>query len=319
MADETTDIANTNADRTKSELEISGINITPEGADVRANASAVPPARQQSKGNGKAEGDLPRIRTYAADMNAAIQKRGATLSSIVSAEKSAEEKRPRAAQEPEKKRTLLLGIAALVLILVGAGAVGTTIFLGQRAAEEEVRVASIISPNRVVRASLDGEAPLERTLGDIRRDTSLSLGEVMRIDVMHRGVPAAPGDILSALGLPEALRREVTAVMVGVHAFDRNQPFLILSVSAYDRSFGALLAGESEMGRNLGTFFAPTGASGLPPILSFSDTILQNIDVRRSQSAWPILYGYPTRNIVVITTNEFTLREILSRLASMRP
>lgn len=318
MADDKADNTNISTKGNGDDLASSGIAITPQRTG-RLRGASLAPASEKKSGTATSSGDLPRIRTYAADMNDAIKKRGATLSSIVSAEKDSEKKAPPPTSRKEQRRTLLIGFISFVLVLIGGGAVTVTMFLDQRAVEEEIRTSSIISPNHILRVQLEGGRPLAESLGETRRDASISLGEIVRIDITNLGSLASPNEILTALGVPEVLRREVTDVMVGVHAFDRNQPFIILSVSAYDRSFNALLTWESEMARAFGSFFAPIGAQGLPPILSFSDGILQNIDVRRSQSAWPIIYGYPSRQVLIITTNEFTLREILSRFASMRP
>lgn len=309
MADDPIKVDNKDTEET---LAASGITIDRQ-QEMSVESSST---SKQEKG----ENDLPRIRTYAADMNAAIEKRGATLASIVSEEKAAAEKKPKAAvPQKEKRRTLILFIATFVLLFVGTGAIVTTIFLNQRQEAEDIRKTSIISPNNVTRVELQGGVPLAETLATIRTDANLSLGEMLRVDVMNAGRFATPQEILSALNVPESLRREVTDVMVGVHAFDRNQPFIIMSVSAYDRSFSAFLSWESEVGRAFDDFFAPLGARGNPPFLSFSDVIVQNIDIRKSQTEWPVLYGYATRSVLIITTNEFTLREILSRLASVRP
>ena len=108
--------------------------------------------------------------------------------------------------------------------------------------------------------------------------------------------------------------REVTAAMVGLHAFDRNQPFVLLEVTTYDRSFNALLEEERDLARALGFFFAPTPvlndgnivSASQAPNLEFRDQIIRNADVRVSQSEWPILYAYLNRTLLIVTTNEFT-------------
>ena len=67
----------------------------------------------------------------------------------------------------------------------------------------------------------------------------------------------------------------------------------------------------------LGDFFAPLGKrADDAPSLTFKDTIVQNLDVRASQGEWPILYTFPEQHLVIITTNEFTFREIITRLGA---
>ncbi len=55
---------------------------------------------------------------------------------------------------------------------------------------------------------------------------------------------------------------------------------------------------------------------GIPPTLSFTDTVLQNLDTRESQSSWPVIYAFPTQGLLIFTTNEYTLREIMTRLGN---
>jgi len=289
-------------------FERAGIDIDPQNK-----------AQSEVQSKREAEGDaLPRLRTYSADMNDAIKKRGATLSSIISAEKTSADKKPRASTTPSTKgKNIALIAGTLALLVLGSSALIFTFFITEKNANDQETKVSIISPNKVLRVPYS--STLTTDLGEIRKGTNVTLGEVLRLDIYSGQVLTSHAEVLESLRIPEALRREITDVMIGIHSFDRNQPFIILSVSAYDRSFNALLEWEDEIARSLGSFFAPLGEAGNPPIVSFSDSVVQNIDVRKSQPGWPILYGYVTRNVLVITTNEFTLREILSRFSSVRP
>jgi len=297
-----------NERETQETFERAGIDIDPQNK---------PQGGVQSKR--ESEGDaLPRLRTYSADMNDAIKKRGATLSSIISAEKTSADKKPRVSTTPSPKgKNVALIVGTFALLVLGSSALIFTFFITEKNANEQEARVSVISPNKVLRVPYS--STLTTDLGEIRKNTDVTLGEMLRLDIYEGQVFASHNQILEALRIPEALRRETKDVMLGIHSFDRNQPFIILSVSAYDRSFNALLEWEDEIARSLGSFFAPLGETGNPPIVSFSDGVVQNIDIRKSQSGWPILYGYVTRNVLVITTNEFTLREILSRFSSVRP
>ena len=76
-----------------------------------------------------------------------------------------------------------------------------------------------------------------------------------------------------------------------------------------------MLVWEGGMAETLGDFFKPVNATGRPPELHFTDGIFKNIDVRSSERTWPIVYAFPERDLLIITTNENTLTEILTRLA----
>lgn len=269
----------------------------------------------------KIDSGLPRIRTYSADMSAAIRSRGETLSSIVSSEKNAMRAKPlvnKTKDEQARLKKILVWVGGALLILAGIGSVAGVIVVMQGNDEQTLEVSSIIFPNKTVQIPLSENTPLVPALARIRSEHELLLGEVLRVDVIENQTVLAGAALADALGLPSALVRETREVMVGVHAFDRNQPFIILSVAAFDRSFNAMLEWEPDMARDLGAFFAPTNAPSSVPPLSFSDAVSENLDVRRSQSSWPIIYAYPERNLLVITTNEYTLREVLTRLGSAR-
>lgn len=286
----------------------------PQGPEKNTPSPARDTQKKPRASNNSA-GVLPRIRTYAQDMNSVIQARGETLSSIVNAEKTNPKEKPK----PEKKkgdqgkRTLILA-SAFALFILGIGAVvGVTFFVNQKGNEVPELSPGIIFANRTT--TIDNGDTVIADLTALRQNTNMSLGEILRVVVTEGEFEAPPTAVAQSLNLPPLLVREVIDVMVGVHAFDRNQPFIVLEVRTFDRSFNALLDTERSLGESLEGFFAPLGATGDAPKLIFRDTIINNIDTRRSQDAWPIIYAYPSRNTLVITTNEFTLREIITRLS----
>lgn len=260
---------------------------------------------------------LPRIRTYAADMSKVIKARGETLASIVNKEQTQPEKRTPTATASFSPRRIAIVIGIAVLLIAGIGVlIGVFVFSPRDSVE--IQSSGIIFANEVFTLSANSDGLLVDQLATIRRDQNLVLGEVMRVDVEEGNTLITGGALAARLGVPDALAREVVDAMIGIHAFDRNQPFIILRIATYDRSFGAMLAWERSMGRDLAGFFAPTNASGSAPLLSFTDEIAQNLDVRRSDADWPVLYTFPEQGLLIITTNEFTLREIMTRLSSSR-
>lgn len=262
---------------------------------------------------------LPRLRTYAADLSEEIRERGATLSSIVTAEQA---KIPQETADLERnregRRTIVVATLALTLIILGVASV-TAAIVFRKKSEPILVTMSIIFPNKTVTVDTV-KGPLVPQLTSLRENENPSLGEIEQMNILADGIPLLPQNLASALGVPEAVAREVTAGMVGIHAFERNQPFIIFRIAAYDRAFNAALKGESNMARALGTFFAPRGQVPLggPPTLIFTDAVVENLDVRKSQDAWPIMYTFPSQGLMIITTNEYTLREVLTRLGVNR-
>jgi hypothetical protein len=265
---------------------------------------------------------VPRIRTYAADMSRAIRLRGETLSSIVGAEQEAREKAEKPEANKVSRKTLALLAAAVGLPILGIVVVAAALIITAPEGASAPFPAGIIFSNSTKSIEVPLESSLAEVLARERADADLLLGDVERFVVTEGEVPLSPQSLASRLGFPEAVAREVTGAMVGIHAFDRNQPFAILQVAAYDRAFNALLEWESEAARDLGPFFAPTNAPPTAPRLVFTDRVYRNLDVRQGapsdegSASWPILYTFPSRSLLIVTTNEFTLREITTRLGN---
>jgi hypothetical protein len=279
--------------------------------------SAPPSSREKNSLEGAPSAlELPRIRTYAGDMSVAIKKRGETLASIVNKEHTAPKKTVEQGATPGTLRGTLVAIISAVLVLAGIGTLLGVFLFKPPVPGGAQGTPSIIFANETYYLPLEGGASLSGQLDTTRAREDLLLGELMRIVPTDGGVALSPSELAKRLGAPDALAREVTSAMIGIHAFEQNQPFIIFTVSAYDRSFAALLAWEKDMARTLSPFFAPKNVVGATPTLSFSDAIIRNLDVRQSGSAWPVLYAFPSQNTIIITTNEFTLREVLTRLNS---
>lgn len=285
----------------------------------KISSPVVPKAEPPKVKQPIAQSGIPRIRTYASDMSKVIRSRGETLSSIVAAQQESQPREQTPTRPPLSRRTIFVLGGALLFVVLGIVLVGTVMVLTRTDEEAPSVSQSIIFPNKTVSVSILPEDELSEVLAVERTQATLSLGEIERIIVTQNGVALPPQELALRLGLPSALAREISDLMVGVHSFDRNQPFFILEVVTYDRSFNALLTWERDMGRSLGDFFRPVSTTSAAPNTVFTDEIIRNNDVRKSQALWPLLYTFPTRTTIIITTNEFTLREVITRLGSQNP
>jgi hypothetical protein len=248
-------------------------------------------------------------------MSEEIRKRGATLSTIVGAEREREAERKAHVDErlTTTRRRLLLVLGAIILMFIGVGVVAGVIILTKKQGPITVET-SIVPENKKALIEV-GKNELIQNLAKERTAANLTLGEIERF-VATDGVGELTSEaLLTKLGAPSELARNSDRVMIGIHAFDRNQPFIIIETRYYDLAFGAMLAWEPKMGKSLGLFFTPVTATTFPPELHFTDGVYKNIDVRKSEATWPILYAFPAENLLVITTNVNTLSEILTRLS----
>jgi hypothetical protein len=136
--------------------------------------------------------------------------------------------------------------------------------------------------------------------------------------------------------MPQELLRTFTAdYMLGLHSYDGNQPFLIFQVDSSQQAYSGMLKWEPRLQSDLSPLFtrAPrpetpqelassTPATTTPEVVStgFVDVVLENFDARaiRDQNGdILLLWTFLDPHTLIITTNQYTLREVLSRRASL--
>lgn len=157
--------------------------------------------------------------------------------------------------------------------------------------------------------------------------------------------PEIPGALLRAI--------QPDAFLLGVHSFDSNQVFLLLEAESYEGAYAAMLSWERTMQKDLSPLFTrpisptlsvedtpiasatasttATTTSGLaatstasstesappPPQEGFVDKIVENHDARVIESPSGeivLLWTFLNRKVLLITTNDATVRELVSRL-----
>ena len=192
---------------------------------------------------------------------------------------------------------------------------------------------------------------LMQTLNEAKKTTQVSLGLIARLypgipsaDGQSQIPILVDGQaFLSTLApnIPEGLLRTIDTkqYLLGIHSFDENQSFLILKVDAYEQAYSGMLAWERTMRIELSPLFTrnisprietthvtpalvATSSTSTPPTppppapVGFVDRIVENHDARVIQNEWGdllLLWTFLDRTTIVITTNEHTLREIISR------
>jgi hypothetical protein len=198
-----------------------------------------------------------------------------------------------------------------------------------------------------------GEQPSDilKDLNTSKTGVSLALGLISQLLVEQSSTTPSGGSVLAPLSAPTFLADIAPDVpqnllltlepqyLLGAHVYDGNQAFLIMSVGSYEQAFSAMLAWEPTMQTDLAPLFTYTpntlvsGNSGsasstsasstlagqAPQFLQtgFVDDIVENHDarvVKDSSGNILLLWTFLDRNTIVITTNDATLREIISRL-----
>jgi hypothetical protein len=140
-------------------------------------------------------------------------------------------------------------------------------------------------------------------------------GEVIDAETFARRLPSTMQSWLSASFYKE--------FAFGYHILGTPEPFIIFKTSSYENGFAGMLKWESTLKDDIAKLrLSPSTAviSTSTPLV-FQDVIISNKDVRvlRDSRGIPIvMYSLPDQQTIVIATNETTLKEIFSRLATSK-
>ena len=153
--------------------------------------------------------------------------------------------------------------------------------------------------------------------------SSNTLEEIDPQTLLQLLAPDVPQELLLALN-PQYL--------LGVHVYDGNQPFFMFDVNSYEQAYAGMLAWEPTLQQDLSPLFDYTPTVHIPEQnvatttndanqqitpTGFADSIVENHDARvieNSTGDISLLWTFIDRNTLVITTNDATLREVISRL-----
>lgn len=234
-----------------------------------------------------------------------------------------------------------LGILAVTYLRIAPvvpapGAAAPIIFVDQR---KEITVQPGETRNTLMR-SLDATAKTETLpLGLVE---ALTLTAASTTPGASRPLTARAFFFILAPQAPDRLVRVLQPeFLLGLHAQGGNHPFLIFKTDEFEVAFAGMLEWESTMQNDLSPLFpkppeAPAPGSvtasgsaqtipSTPRILNtpFVDAILSNHDARvirlpaqagNAQGELALLWSFADRDTLVITTNQGTLAEIISRL-----
>lgn len=141
-------------------------------------------------------------------------------------------------------------------------------------------------------------------------------------------IPANEFISLLETHIPDQLKRGLLEdMMYGIHSYNNTQPFLILKTENYQTAYSGMLSWEEYMYMDFNDFFITTEKKFLPndgipsTLQKFEDLVVKNKDVRvlrDTQNKIFLMYSILDKNIIVITTDENTFGEIISRFSNTR-
>lgn len=328
--------------------------LTVQGATLPVPAKPAAPQTPTPPAPPKEKATVRSIETYQGDIESLVQKNNVSVLSIASAEAARRGNEALSTEQevdPEARSILfkkILMVAAGVLLLFGA--VAALVFVFKPTASVIIKKdppAPFINVDETrsftVPAKLLDHASAINAFEGQREKVALSLGLIARIHLLlpaetpgEKGLPISAQQMLTMLGpnVPDTLARAIDPqeYLFGIHSFDSNQPFLILKTASYEQAFSGMLEWEYKMKQDISPLFlrtpplrlidrtvATSSATSTPTFVQtgFVDRIVENHDARVIENEAKdilLLWTFINRNVIVITTNEVTLREIVSRL-----
>lgn len=305
----------------------------------------------------KPSNELKRIRTFQGDVEEMMQRNKVSKASIALAENEKRVERetldsPSASViTPDASKvfkissplalaphwnTRLITLVVVGIVIVGGMGIGAFLFFRnneeptstdqqtQIPQSAAISLAGGESRAGVLKAIVDNIAALSVPQNQLRI-IPMTLGAltITTEELFLKLETSAPTPLTRALGATPTL---------GVHGFRGGQPFLLFSVSSYDHAFAGMLAWEKNMLRDIGPIFgvvpreilgkvSSTTSEALGNRIAIKDVILRNKDARAAfdpQGKIVFLYSFIDKQTLVVTTNEDTLKLLISKAGGGR-
>jgi hypothetical protein len=168
-------------------------------------------------------------------------------------------------------------------------------------------------------------------LAQMREKLTATLGSFTLIQMTLRPYDAVTGQYSTryatlqdvANTMKPHMPRALTSIlkpdfMLALHTTEETAPMLLLTGDTYDTSLAGMLAWESAMANDLAPFFPSRGATITGGASQqFDDLSVDNIDariLRAPNKKVRIVYAILEKNIIAVTNNIYTLKEIANRV-----
>ncbi len=301
---------------------------TPQTRNQTLNQIIERGAQRETGGGAGGTGSSRVVRTYEGDLALIMREKKGSVIKIALAEHRKRETEGERAMAAPKKNSIFL-FSSLMAIVLSVALLGFVYF----AKEDEngaatIKVESLIfaEKQKAVDASGFSQAKLIAAVKAELGETTLRLDTIENIYFIE-GAGAAKEKMpterfFGILGtrVPAVLLRSLKEnFMFGIHAFNGNQPFLILKTDFYENAFLGLLKWESSLASDLLPVFGTKITSENRYLLEkdFQDVTIKNIDARAltdEGGKTVLIYTIPNKETIIIGTAEDTLNEVIGRL-----
>jgi len=273
------------------------------------------------------------IRTYQTDAARSVQENKTSLVRMVIAEQGKRDVQLRELSPRSSKNIVLLSLSVILLI---AGVLLATFFFVKTLSTTNEdpnnipRIKTFILTEQDVGVDITSdnrEAVWKKTSSVIknltpRLDTLVNIYFAETKDYLSQPTIIDTERFFTLLEskIPSTLLRSLdNSFLFGVHSFNGNQPFLILKTNFYENAVAGMYSWENDMAGEILPLFgiAVNGKSTLYE-KDFTDAVVKNKDVRMladNVNQPLLLYYFKDKKTIIITTNEATLSELITRLS----
>lgn len=306
------------ANETNETVEAENKNLDEENGEVESTAKSI----------------IKSLRTYERDVADTIRG-GESLVSMKIAEQKKQDEKAKTSETKEVVETVarssLLFIISAILIFIAIITLGTTFYLRDRTKVETVVIPrTLISVDSTREISVDSlskekvSTAIQNTLKEKSADGSfveISLKKNSSVGIGKTDVSSEEFFKVIGSNAPSALSRAVSEKwLLGFHNLNRSfvgELFVITKLQSFDNAYDSMLTWEARMFGDLGNTFL--GEERMPTITTdnkFEDLVVKSRDTRvlkNDRGEIIILYSFIDSDHLIITTNEDTFRDIVTR------
>jgi hypothetical protein len=275
------------------------------------------------------------IRTYQSDAAKSVKENKTSLAKMVIARQNKDDARIEDISPRSSKNIILISLSVILLI---AGVLLTTFFFiktiqprGQTG-DTTGRVPALILTEQDIGIDItrNSKEAIWRKTSKAVKDVTPRLDSLVNIYFTETKESLQPtlvntAQLFSLLEsrIPSALLRSLDGIFsLGIHSFNGNQPFLIFKTNFYENAAAGMYSWENDMAEELLPLFGITPENKTDIYgKDFTDSVIKNKDVRvlRDDANQPLLmYYFKDKKTIIITTNETTLSELLTRLSTAK-
>jgi hypothetical protein len=270
---------------------------------------------------------IPTIHTYRSDVDDALKKKDTSFLEIAVKE---QQKKERGDIQIEVKKNLYL-LPLSLLLLVGTVIAVLIIYMVQRNIEQPItppqRTSHIIATESEVFIPVEPTGNIALAIASSTATLTSGENTIARFTFIESTttpakIPLKFETLTQTFGsMPGFLARSLKPeYVIGLHLRPESvEPFMILKTTSSETAFPGMFAWEQTLKEDFKNFFGDLSQTLSISSKPFGDLIIQNKNVRiatTDRGVPVLLYSVTDGQTIVITTNEQTFAELVSRLTT---